>query len=51
MRIEVLKVLSLQNDGACCNILNIGDDVKIVLDCGISHDFNFDRYRKHREDI
>jgi hypothetical protein len=44
MKIIVSKILSLQTDGACSYILSLGNEVKILLDCGISHDFNFQPY-------
>lgn len=48
MKIIVNKILSINTDGACSYILNLGNEVKILLDCGISHDFNFQPYEKHR---
>jgi len=48
MKIIVTKILSLAADGACCYLLNIGDEAKVLLDCGISHDFNFQQYLKFK---
>ena len=48
MKIIVTKILSIATDGACCYLLNIGDEAKVLLDCGISHDFNFQQYQKFK---
>jgi hypothetical protein len=49
MKIIVTKILSLNADGACSYLLNIGNEVKILLDCGIGHDFNFQPYIKFKQ--
>lgn len=48
MKIIVTKILSISTDGACCYLLSIGNEAKILLDCGIPHDFNFEQYIKHK---
>lgn len=47
MKIIVKTVLSTASDGACCYLLQIGPNVSILLDCGISHKFDFSAYRRH----
>lgn len=51
MKIIVTKILSIAADGACCYLLNIGDEAKVLLDCGIAHDFNFQQYQRFKSEI
>ena len=41
MKFTLQTILSLPVDGASAHLLTFNSDIKILLDCGISHNFNF----------
>ena len=41
MKISIKTILSLPINGASCHLLILNGDIKILLDCGISHNFSF----------
>jgi hypothetical protein len=44
MKFSVQTILSLAVDGASSHLLIFNNIIKILLDCGISHSFNFEKY-------
>ena len=46
MKLLFKKLLSLQEDGAVCFLLILDEQFTIMLDCGISHNFDFSKYRQ-----
>lgn len=44
MKFTIQTILSLPIDGASSHLLIFNNSVKIMLNCGISHSFNFEKY-------
>jgi Cft2 family RNA processing exonuclease len=44
MKFTIETIQSLPSDGASCHLLIFNKTIKILLDCGISHTFDFKKY-------
>lgn len=51
MKLLFKKILSLQEDGAVCFLIIFEEQFKIMLDCGISPNFDLTRYRNLADEL
>jgi hypothetical protein len=51
MKFVFRKLLSIPEDGASCVLLTFEEKHKVLLDCGISRDFGFQKYRDLKEEL
>lgn len=51
MKITIKTILSLPVNGASCHLLILNGDIRILLDCGISHNFSFREYESVAEEL
>jgi Cft2 family RNA processing exonuclease len=45
MKITVQTIMSLSQDGGSSHLLILNNDVKILLDCGLGHNFSLVKYQ------
>ena len=51
MKFTIQTILSLSLDGASSHLLILNNKIKVLLDCGISHTFDFSKYAKRSQEL